>query len=76
MLKAAEQLVELQNAQEPGAGSCWEPCEGYTDLGHQKEPGLSEYPEDTPDLLYMEYIPPPVRPPNGILAAIKMFPFA
>ena len=76
MLKAAEQLVELRNAREPEAGSCREPCEGYTDLGHQKEPGLSEYPEDAPDPLYMEYIPPPVRPPNGILAAIKLFPFA
>ena len=75
-LKVAEQLMKLRNAQEPEAGPTQMWCEKYANLGHQIEKGIEEYPENAPEPLYMEYLPPPQQPPNGILAAIKMFPFA
>ena len=75
-IAVAEQLTNLRNARAPGAEPFYGCREAYSDLGHIQEEGLDDYPEDAPDPLYINYLPPPERIPNGLLAAVRIFPFA
>ena len=75
-IAVAEQLTNLWNARAPGAEPFYGCHEAYSDLGHIQEEGLDDYPEDAPDPLYINYLPPPKRIPNGLLTAVRIFPFA